>query len=156
VATLLLLVIYLAFIGLGIPDSLFGAAWPAIYGEFNLPVSYANFVTLTTSACTFVSSLVSARVINRFGTDKVTAVSTALTAAAIFAMSFSGNYFFMPLLANRVNGVVLSVSLLNLTGVSTVISVLYFAIVIGLVFWGILTLVLQNFDSFIWKKSKNS
>ena len=98
-ATLLLIVIYIAFIGLGIPDSLFGAAWPAIYGEFNLPVSYANFVTLTTSLCTFISSLISARVINRFGTDKVTAVSTALTAVAIFTMSFSGNYFFMPLLA---------------------------------------------------------
>lgn len=49
-ATVLLLVIYIAFIGLGIPDSLFGTAWPAIYAEFHLPVSWANFVTLIISA----------------------------------------------------------------------------------------------------------
>ena len=46
-ATLLLLIIYLAFIGLGIPDSLFGTAWPAIYTEFNLPISYGSIITIT-------------------------------------------------------------------------------------------------------------
>lgn len=98
-ATLLLIVIYIAFIGLGVPDSLFGAAWPAIYAEFDLPVSYATFVTLTCAICTFLSSLVSGRVINRFGTYAVTAVSTAMTAAALLGVSFTGNFWFIILLA---------------------------------------------------------
>lgn len=98
-ATLLLMIIYISFIGLGIPDSLFGAAWPAIYSEFGLPVSYATFVTVTTSVCTFISSLVSGRVIARFGTARVTAYSTLMTAAALFLISFSGSYLPMILLA---------------------------------------------------------
>ena len=53
-ATLLLVVIYISLIGLGIPDSLFGAAWPAIYGEFSLPISFGSFVTVTISCCTVV------------------------------------------------------------------------------------------------------
>ena len=64
-ATLLLVVIYISFIGLGIPDSLFGAAWPAIYGEFSLPISFGSFVTVTISCCTVVSSVLSSRVIGR-------------------------------------------------------------------------------------------
>lgn len=55
--TLLLLVIYIAFIGLGIPDSLFGTAWPAIYTEFDLPISFASFVTVIISCGTIVSSM---------------------------------------------------------------------------------------------------
>ena len=82
-ATILLIVIYIDFIGLGIPDSLFGAAWPAIYTEFELPISYGSFVTVIIYGGTVVSSLLSARVINRFGTAKVTAVSTALTAVGL-------------------------------------------------------------------------
>ena len=81
-ATLLLAVIYIAFIGLGIPDSLFGAAWPAIYTELSLPLSAANFVTVLTSAGTILSSLLSARLIRRLGTGGVTALSTVLTAVA--------------------------------------------------------------------------
>lgn len=98
-ATLLLLVIYIAFIGLGIPDSLFGAAWPAIYTELGLPVSWANFVTMLISGCTILSSLISARLINRFGTAAVTAVSTALTAAALFGFSASGSMLWLCLFA---------------------------------------------------------
>ena len=63
-ATVLLIIIYIAFIGLGIPDSLFGTAWPAIYMEFNLPVSAANYVTFLISGGTIISSLLSARLIN--------------------------------------------------------------------------------------------
>ncbi len=86
-ATLLLVVIYIAFIGLGVPDSLFGTAWPAIYQEFGVNISYASFVTLTISGCTVVSSLASARVLKRFGTPLVTAVSTSMTAAALLGFS---------------------------------------------------------------------
>ena len=58
-ATILLIIIYIAFIGLGIPDSIFGTAWPAIYTEFGIPVSWANFVTLIISGCTIIASLLS-------------------------------------------------------------------------------------------------
>lgn len=98
-ATLLLIVIFIAFIGLGLPDSLFGAAWPAIYTEMALPVSWANFVTMLVSGGTIVSSLLSARLIHRFGTPAVTAVSTAMTAAALFGFSVSGSMVWLCLFA---------------------------------------------------------
>lgn len=98
-ATLLLLVIYIAFIGLGIPDSLFGTAWPGIYTEFDLPISFASFVTVIISCGTIVSSMFSAKVINRFGTNKVSAFSTALTAAALLGFSVSGNLWLLCLFA---------------------------------------------------------
>lgn len=97
--TFLLFLIYIAFIGLGIPDSLFGTAWPAIYAEFHLPISYASFVTVIVSCGTIISSMVSARVIERFGTNKVSAFSTGLTAAALLGFSFSGSLIPMCLCA---------------------------------------------------------
>ena len=98
-ATILLVIIYITFIGLGIPDSLFGTAWPAIYTELHLPVSYANFVTSIISGGTILSSLLSAKVISRFGTAKVTAVSTALTACALFGFSSANHVLFLCLFA---------------------------------------------------------
>lgn len=98
-STLLLLVIYIIFIGLGIPDSVFGAAWPAIYAELGLPVSRANFITLTVSGGTILSSLLSARLICRWGTGLVTAVSTAMTAAALLGFSCSDSFLFLWLMA---------------------------------------------------------
>lgn len=98
-ATLLLAVIYTAFIGLGIPDSLFGTAWPAIYREFSLPISFASFVTVTTSCGTVVSSLLSSQVIRRFGTARVSAFSTALTAVALLGFSYSGSFWLLILCA---------------------------------------------------------
>lgn len=98
-ATLLLIVIYIAFIGLGLPDSLFGTAWPAVYAEFNVPVSLASVVSLISCFGTFLSSLSSARVINRFGTGRVTAFCTLLTAAGLFGYSLSPSFFWMCLLA---------------------------------------------------------
>ena len=64
---LLLAVIYIAFIGLGLPDSLFGTAWPAIYTDFQLPISYGSFITVTTALGTILSSLMSSRLLRRFG-----------------------------------------------------------------------------------------
>ena len=98
-ATLLLIIIYLAFIGLGIPDSLFGTAWPAIYNEFHLPISYGSMITVLCSLCTTLSSLFSVRLIRRFGTNKVTAFCTALTATALFGYSCADNFWMLILLA---------------------------------------------------------
>lgn len=96
---LLLLIIYIAFIGLGLPDSLFGTAWPAIYADLHLPFSFGSFVTLLTSLCTVYSSLKSDSVIRRWGTYRVTLFSTALTAIAILGMALSGNFIFFCLCA---------------------------------------------------------
>ncbi len=98
-ATLLIVVIYVAYISLGIPDSLLGAAWPAIYGEMSLPVSYANFITVIHATGTIISSLMSARVIKRFGTAKVTFMSTVLTCIALLSFSFSDNMIMLCLSA---------------------------------------------------------
>ena len=94
-ATILLIVIYLAFIGLGLPDSLFGTAWPAIYPEWSLPFSMGSIITVIVTCGTITSSLFSSRVIAKYGTGKVTAFSTAMTAAALLGFSLSGS--FLPL-----------------------------------------------------------
>ena len=92
-ATLLLIVIYISFIGLGIPDSLFGAAWPAIYPDLGVDLSLASVYSVLSSLFSTVSSMLSDRIINRFGTGRVTAVSTALTAAGLLLFAFSGNFW---------------------------------------------------------------
>ena len=98
-ATLLLMVIYIAFIGLGLPDSLFGTAWPAIYVEFDIPVSLGSAITLISCFGTFLSSLVSARLINRFGTGKVTAFCTLITVCCLLGNSFASSFVWLCLLA---------------------------------------------------------
>ncbi len=90
---LLLAVIYLSFISLGLPDSLLGAVWPTMYGEFGVPVSYAGIVSMIIAAGTIVSSLQSDRLTRRLGTGKVTALSVALTAVALFGFSISRSFF---------------------------------------------------------------
>lgn len=89
--TTLLIIIFITFIGVGLPDSVLGTAWPAIYREFNLPVSLAGYISATVSACTIISSLISSKVINRFGTGVVSAVSTLMTAAALLGFAFANN-----------------------------------------------------------------
>lgn len=98
-AVLLLLVIYIAFIGLGLPDSLFGTAWPAVYNDMGLPFSFGSFVTLITSCGTVFSSFRSDSLIKRWGTYRVTLYSTAFTAIGIFGMACSGNFLFFCLCA---------------------------------------------------------
>lgn len=97
--TLLLVFIYIFYIGLGIPDSLLGSAWPAIYGEFHVPVSYASFISAIISTGTVISSLFSTKVIAKLGTAKVTALSTSLTAAALAGFSCSHSFLWLCLCA---------------------------------------------------------
>ena len=86
---LLLAIIYLAFISLGLPDSLLGSAWPTMYQQFGVPISYAGIISMIISAGTIVSSLQS----DRLGTGKVTAISVAATAVALFGFSFSHSFW---------------------------------------------------------------
>lgn len=92
---LLLAIIYLAFISLGLPDGLLGSAWPSMYQEFQVPVSYAGIISMIIAGGTIVSSLQSDRLTLRLGPGRVTAISVAMTAAALFGFSFS--HSFLPL-----------------------------------------------------------
>ena len=96
---LLLTIIYIAFIGLGIPDSLIGAAWPAIYTDWAISESAVSVITLTISGCTVLSSVFSTGVLNRYGAHKVSAVSTAMTALALIGFSLAPNLLVMWLCA---------------------------------------------------------
>lgn len=87
--SLLLAVIYLAFIGLGLPDSLLGAAWPMIYPQFGVPVSSMGLISMIISAGTILSSLNSSRLTRALGAGKVTLLSTALTAIALLGFGMS-------------------------------------------------------------------
>ena len=91
----LLVVIYIAFIGLGVPDSLIGSAWPAIHTEMNIPVEAVSILTFIISGCTVVSSMFSAGILNKLGTARVTAFSTAMTAAALLGFSFAPSFRLM-------------------------------------------------------------
>ena len=98
-ATFLLILIYLAFISLGLPDSLLGAAWPVAYAQLGVPVSYAGLISIFITGGTVISSLLSVRAIRRFGTGGVTAVSVLMTAAALFGFSYAKDFVFLLLLA---------------------------------------------------------
>ena len=93
--SLLLALIYLAFISLGLPDSLLGAGWPVMHGELGVPVSYMGIVSMVISGGTIVSSLMSDRLTRKFGTRIVTVVSVFLTAAALFGFSFSDRFWML-------------------------------------------------------------
>ena len=85
----LLIIIYLSFISLGLPDSLLGSAWPSMYPQLGVPVSYSGIVFMIISVGTIISSLQSDRLTRRLGTGRVTAISVAMTAAALFGFSVS-------------------------------------------------------------------
>lgn len=97
--SLLLAVIYLAFISLGLPDSLLGSAWAVMHEDLGAPLSYAGIVSVIVAAGTIVSSLLSDRMTKKFGTWLVTSVSVALTAAAMFAFSLSNAFWQLCLFA---------------------------------------------------------
>ena len=97
--SLLLAVIYLAFISLGLPDSLLGSVWPTISQEFNVPVSYAGAIFMIISAGTIFSSLQSDRLTKLLGTGKVTAFSVLMTAVALWGFSISSSYWMLVLWA---------------------------------------------------------
>lgn len=96
---LLLAVIYLAFIGLGLPDSLLGSAWPTIRVEFGVPLSYMGMVSMIISGGTIFSGLMSERITKKFGTRIVTTVSTLLTAVALLGFSTTTDFYQMCLWA---------------------------------------------------------
>ena len=99
VVSLLLAIIYLAFISLGLPDSLLGSAWPVIHGELGVPLSWSGVIFMIISVGTVISSLNSDRLTRRFGAGRVTAASVAMTCAALFGFSLSGSFWLLCLWA---------------------------------------------------------
>lgn len=98
-ANLLLALIYLAFISLGLPDSMLGSAWPKMYVEFGVPISYAGCISIIIAGCTIISSLLSDRLTRKLGTGKVTAISVVTTAVALFGFSISNSFWMLCLWA---------------------------------------------------------
>ncbi len=93
--SLLLAIIYLAFISLGLPDSLLGSAWPVMGVELNVSMSFAGIITMIISVGTIISSLMSDRLTRKFGAGLVTAVSTLMTAVALFGFSVSNSFILL-------------------------------------------------------------
>lgn len=93
--TILLIIIYMSFISLGLPDAVLGSAWPSMYKGLNVPVSYAGVISMIISGGTIISSLFSARIIRKFGTGKVTAISVLMTALSLLGFGISKSFIFL-------------------------------------------------------------
>jgi len=97
--TLLLVIIYVSFISLGLPDSLLGAAWPTIRPDLGAPLPLAGVVSMISAGCTIISTLFASRLVSRFGTGKVTMVSTAVTAVALVGYALAPSAWMLVLAA---------------------------------------------------------
>ena len=97
--SLLLVIIYISFISLGLPDSILGSAWPLMYGELNVPISYAGIISMIISFCTIISSLMSDKLIRKLGTGLVTAISVGMTAVALMGFSVSNSFILLCIIA---------------------------------------------------------
>ena len=93
--SLLLAIIYIAFVSLGLPDSLLGAGWPVMHRDLDVPIAFAGLVAMIIAGGTILSSLASERVTRRFGAGAVTAVSVGMTAAALLGFSASGSFWML-------------------------------------------------------------
>ena len=96
---ILLIIIYISFISLGLPDSLLGSAWPSMYNGLNVPLHYAGYISMIVAGGTVISSIFSERVIRRLGTGLVAALSVLLTAVALLGISFSHSFALLCLCA---------------------------------------------------------
>lgn len=95
----LLVIIYLAFISLGLPDGSFGSAWPDIFTQMGVPASYAGIVTVLIYSGTVLSSLTASKIIKKFGTGKVTAFSALITSLSLIGMNFVPSFIWICLLS---------------------------------------------------------
>ncbi len=96
--TALLVLIYVAFISLGLPDSMLGAGWPVMHTALGVPLAMEGVMSMITMGGTVISSFLSSKLINRFGTGKITFVSVFMTAAALLGISFAPSFIWLCLL----------------------------------------------------------
>ena len=99
VTLLLLSIIYLAFISLGLPDAIFGVAWPVIREDYNLALDNAGFISVTITIGTILSSLLSGYLIDKLGTGKITLISVGLTTLALFGFGIAPSFYWLIILA---------------------------------------------------------
>ncbi|PGT83076.1 MULTISPECIES: MFS transporter [Bacillaceae] len=97
--TFLLVIIYLAFISLGLPDSLLGVAWPVMKSDYGAPLETAGFLFMAIAGGTIISSLASGKILKRFGTGQVTFVSVLMTAGALLGFNFAPSVLWLFLFA---------------------------------------------------------
>lgn len=97
--SLLLVIIYIAFISLGLPDSVLGAAWPSMFEQLEVPVGYGGIITMIIAGSTIISSLSSNYLNRKLGTGRVMVISVALTALALFGFSLSSRFWHLCLIA---------------------------------------------------------
>lgn len=97
--SLLLVLIYICFISLGLPDSLLGSAWPVLHDEISVPVSYAGIISVTITVGTILSSFFSNKLLHKFGAGLVTAISVTTTALCLFGFSISTQFWMLILWA---------------------------------------------------------
>lgn len=97
--TLLLMVIYLSFISLGLPDSLLGSGWPVMHADLMMPLASGGIISMIISGNTIVSALLSGKILKRWKAGSVTLVSVAMTAVALLGFSFAPNFWFLCLWA---------------------------------------------------------
>ena len=91
--TLLLVIIYVAFISLGLPDSVLGAAWPSMFELLEVPAGYGGIITMIIAGSTILSSLASNFLNKKIGTGRIMIISVAVTAAALFGFSVSSHFW---------------------------------------------------------------
>jgi len=96
---ILLIIIYLSFISLGLPDSLLGSAWPSMYTSLNVPLHYAGIISMIVTGGSVISCIFSVKIIRRLGTGIVTAISVFMTAAALTGFSLSSSFILLCLFA---------------------------------------------------------
>ena len=89
---ILLVIIYISFISLGLPDALLGSAWPSMYEGLNVPISYAGIISMIISGGTIISSLFCDRFVRKLGTGLLTVISVFMTACALFGFSISHSF----------------------------------------------------------------
>jgi fucose permease len=97
--TLLLVIIYVAFISLGLPDSVLGAAWPSMFELLGVPVGYAGIITMIIAGSTIMSTLASNFMNKKLGTGRIMVISVAVTAASLFGFSVSSKFWHLCVLA---------------------------------------------------------
>lgn len=96
---LLIVIIYISFISLGLPDGLLGSAWPEMYKGLDVPISFAGIISMITSAMTVISALMCERLVKKLGTGLLTAISVGATALALFLYSISSQFWHLCLVA---------------------------------------------------------
>lgn len=95
----ILAVIYIVFISLGLPDSVFGVAWPVLHTDLGIAESFASVYSIIVGLCTGGASFLAGVLLRKFGTPRVTFVSILVTSAGLFGMSFANNIWMMIIFA---------------------------------------------------------